>query len=60
MYSSIVVGEPWTFFMPVPPPRSVPGPETAGVICHERPYLSLSQPHCSASGTTESFSQSWW
>src|SRR5918992_1892884 len=28
-----------------------------GTICHERPYLSLSQPHCSASGTAESLSQ---
>src|SRR5262249_1478378 len=30
---------------------------TTGHPCHETPYLSLSQPHCSDSGTPESFSQ---
>lgn len=29
----------------------------AGTICHEMPNGSLSQPHCSASGWPESFSQ---
>lgn len=28
-----------------------------GTICQESPYLSLTQPHCSDSGTWESFSQ---
>lgn len=35
----------------------ISSPITEGIICHDRPYLSLSQPHCSASGTDESFSQ---
>ena len=29
---------------------------TAGVICPDRPYVSLSQPHCSAFESAESFS----
>src|SRR3990172_12315350 len=32
-------------------------PSCLGMICHERPYLSLSQPHCSAAGTAERLSK---
>src|SRR5713101_6974398 len=31
--------------------------KTVGTICHDKPYLSLSQPHCSFSPPSESFSQ---
>ena len=30
---------------------------TVGTICHDKPYLSFSQPHCSDRGSAESFSQ---
>src|SRR5437899_12925205 len=33
-------------------------PKTVGTICHDRPYLSLSQPHCPCSPPSESFSHS--
>ena len=32
-------------------------PKAAGTICHERPYLSLSQPHLDYSPPSESLSQ---
>src|SRR5207245_11650177 len=32
-------------------------PKTVGTICHDTPYLSLSQPHCSFSPPSESLSQ---
>src|SRR5437763_1948902 len=32
-------------------------PKIAGLICHDRPYLSLSQPHGPSSPPLESFSQ---
>src|SRR5208282_1474319 len=31
-------------------------PKTVGTICHERPYLSFSQPHLPSSPPSESFS----
>src|SRR5665811_497955 len=33
-------------------------PKTVGTICQDRPYLSLSQPHCCVSPPSESFSHS--
>src|SRR6266540_4363337 len=30
---------------------------TVGTICHERPNLSLSQPHCSAFGSADNLAQ---
>src|SRR5216683_7302964 len=33
-------------------------PETEGMTCHDRPYLSLSQPHLCFSPPAESFSHS--
>src|SRR6185503_21364149 len=33
-------------------------PKTVGTICHDKPYLSLSQPHCDFAPPSESFSQS--
>src|SRR6266568_3081565 len=32
-------------------------PKTVGTICHESPYLSLSQPHCTSLPPAESFLQ---
>src|SRR5687767_1286422 len=32
-------------------------PKTVGLICHDNPYLSLSQPHGPSSPPSESFSQ---
>src|SRR2546425_4272534 len=32
-------------------------PKTVGTICHDKPYLSLSQPHCTSFPPAESFSQ---
>src|SRR5712692_4126956 len=32
-------------------------PKTVGTICHDKPYLSLSQPHLDFSPPSESFSQ---
>src|SRR2546430_707283 len=32
-------------------------PKTVGTICHDKPYLSLSQPHLDFSPPAESFSQ---
>src|ERR1700674_1394446 len=35
----------------------ISSPRTVGTICHDKPYLSLSQPHLDFSPPSESFSQ---